>query len=491
MLLRWLAPLVSLLLLAVACSADPDLATVTEEATSPATTGPDASTSTTPPTTTDPPTTTSPEPTPTTVAPVEVDCAATPPLAEPDPQRPVYDVQVSIDPLTGAVEGALSVVFTPDLDTDRLVFRLWPNSPRVVAGGGSIVPGPVEIAGEVTESAQLDPTTLEVILDQPLRAGESIAASLPFTVTVPEGSESRVSRSGDSLWLGSGFPILPWEPGVGWATDPPTAIYAEAAVSPVADYRVAITVPEGFDVLASGQPDEFGVWSGEAIRDFAISVGRFDTETVVVDAPDPIEVTIGVHAGMAEDPAAYAEKAAAVLEQFSADFGPYPWETLTIAIVPGIGGGIEFPTHIMQGPDSLGRILSHEIGHMLFYSLVGNNQGRDPWLDEGLASLLEARFEGTRASFEARFIPLDAAGMTGAPMTYWDDHGSSYYGGVYVQGANAVEALGDDDQVDCILRWYLAANAYGIATPEDLALIAEQVVPDARLILAEYGALDG
>lgn len=436
------------------------------------------------------PPTTSTTTQPAEAAAIPVDCAATPEFEEPDEQRPVYEVEVSIDPLSGQVDGQLAVVFTPDLETDRLVFRLWPNAPRVVASGGSITAGPVEIDGAPAVSSQPDPTVLEVLLDEPLQPGESVEAALPFSITVPQGSESRVSRSGGSLRLGSGFPILAWEPGVGWATDPPTFLFAEAAMSPVADYRVLVAVPDGFDVLASGRAAGDGLWIGESIRDFAITVGEFTTATEVVDSDGPVEVTVGVHAGLADDPGLYLEKTRAVLEQFTETYGAYPWPTLTLAIVPGLSGGIEFPTHIMQGPDSLDRILSHEIGHMYFYSLVGNNQGRDPWLDEGLATVLEGRFEGTTVGFEQMFIPLDAEGLTGAPMTYWDEHGSSYYSGVYVQGANAVEALGTPEEVDCILRWYIAGQAHQIAEPEDLAVVAEQVVPDARRILGEYGAID-
>ncbi|MGH3658672.1 MAG: hypothetical protein ACRDUA_18610, partial [Micromonosporaceae bacterium] len=34
--------------------------------------------------------------------------------------------------------GQLSVSFTPDADTDRLVFRLWANAPRIGRAGGKI-----------------------------------------------------------------------------------------------------------------------------------------------------------------------------------------------------------------------------------------------------------------------------------------------------------------------------------------------------------------
>jgi hypothetical protein len=493
--LLWLAVVAALV--AGACSTDPELAEAPIDS-APATTAtvpPTTVPPTTVPPTTEPPTTVPPTTVPATTVPAPdlaaVDCAVTPTLAQPHPDRPRYEIDVTIQPDTGEVSGNMTVDFTPDTRTDQLVFRLWPNAPRIVASGGSMTVGPVEVNGVPVGASQPDPTTLVVPLERPIESGETVTAAMAFNIVVPEGSESRVSRTLGSLRLGTGFPILPWEPGVGWALDPPTILFAEATSSPVADYRVRIDVPEGFDVLATGQMGDDGYWVGEAVRDFAITVGRFATETVVVDAPEPIEVTVGVHDGLIDDPVVYLEKASRALEEFAATFGPYPWPSLTIAIVPGLGGGIEFPTHIMQGPSTLGRVLSHEIGHMFFYSLVGNNQGRDPWLDEGLATVLEARFEGSGPTIEELFIPLDAEGLTGAPMAYWDDHGASYYRGVYVQGANAVEALGTVEQVDCILRWYLAGNAYGIATPEDLAEVAEQVVPDARAVLVEYGALGG
>ena len=79
---------------------------------------------------------------------------------------------------------------------------------------------------------------------------------------------------------------------------------------------------------------------------------------------------------------------------------------------------------------------------MWFYALVGNNQGRDPFLDEGLASYAEAVHDDSLSSFSARSIPLGAAGRVGEPMSYWESRLSSYYLGVYVQGANAVASLG-------------------------------------------------
>jgi aminopeptidase N len=159
----------------------------------------------------------------------------------------------------------------------------------------------------------------------------------------------------------------------------------------------------------------------------------------------------------------------------------------TVAITPNLSGGIEYPTHVMQGPNTIGRTTTHELGHQWFYGLVGDDQARDPWLDEGLASYAEARGENSLASFAQMAIPADARGKAGKPMTYWETHQASYYRGVYVQGANALASLGAVERVDCALRLYVARNAYRIARPADLVAAATTVFADAPTKLARFG----
>jgi aminopeptidase N len=155
--------------------------------------------------------------------------------------------------------------------------------------------------------------------------------------------------------------------------------------------------------------------------------------------------------------------------------------------MPGFSGGIEFPTHVMHAAGSTTRSIVHEVAHQWFYSLVGNDQGRDPWLDEGLASYVEFVQVGSQARHQGETIPADARGRAGEPTTYWDHHESSYYEGVYVQGAVAVASLGTVDQVDCALRQYVARQAFRIARPADLIAALSTVFPDAADRLAPYG----
>jgi hypothetical protein len=479
---RALAPLLAAALAVAACAdgGDDDATSRPEPTERPSTT-----------------TTTSAPPTTTTTLGVRLDpgreataaCGAVPAATPPDPRRPRYRLDMALDLGAGTVTGTVAVRFRPDLPTDRLVFRLWPNGGRSGEVGARLDAGAVTIdGGPPVPGERPDPTTLVVPLGRTLPAGEVVEASLPWTLVLPGAAEDRISRSGDAVRLGSFFPILPWEPGVGWAVDPATGIFGESSTAPTADFDWALAVPPGLTVLGTGE-QEGDRWRATAVRDVGISVGRFRTVEATANAPEPVRVVVGVHEGLSEDPATYRDRVVRALEDFAVRFGWYPWRTFSLALTPVLPGGIEYPAHVMQGPDTIGRTTPHEVGHQWFYSLVGNDQGRDPVLDEALATWAEVRADGNVGELDDVDVPADAEGRAGAPMTYWDGHRSSYYRGVYVQGAQALAALGDADGVDCALRQYVARGAFGIARQADLIDALATRFPDAAATLDRYGVV--
>lgn len=434
-------------------------------------------------TTTAPATTVSPDTAPAAVA---VDtCPERPARPAPDPDRPSYEITMTADPDTGVVEGSQRVRFVPDLPVDRLVLRLWANGPRPASVGTAIELGPVELDGRPAAVTHPDPTTAEIALGRWAAPGDAITVQVPWRLTVGGPVNDRISRQAGSVRLGSFVPLLAWEPGVGWSVDPPTSGFAESTSSPTARWSLAVDVPDGFDVVATGTAVEPGRWEVDAARDVAVSVGRFTVTTATAMAPDPVEVVVAVHDGI-DDGAAYAARIVAALEAFAVWYGPYPWAAYRLSITPELSGGIEYPMHVLQGPGTVGRTTPHEVAHMWFYGLVGNVQGRDPWLDEGLATWAEGRLEGTLADMAARSIPADGRGRADQPMPYWEARAASYYRSVYVQPAAALHRL-DAALVDCALAHYVAANAWSIATPEDLWRSLDATFADWRPALAPAG----
>jgi hypothetical protein len=368
-----------------------------------------------------------------------------------------------------------------------LVFRLWPNGPRQRAEGAGLDVARVEVDGREVRPTLDDPTSLVARPVAAVRPGQRVRAALRWTLRLPRAVRDRISDEGESVRLGSFFPILEWQPGAGWPADPPTTQFAEASTAPTADFDVTVAAPDGFVVLVSGVEDRPGHWTAAAMRDVAVAVGRFTIASAVANAPRPVRVTVGVQRGIGEAPSTYLDKAVAVLQDFARRFGPYPWPAFTVSVTPTLRSGIEYPGHVMQGPGTSGRSLTHEVGHQWFYALVGNNQARHPWIDEGGASWAEARWEGALPRFRARPIPAEARGRLGEPMTYWDPRSSAYYPGVYVQGVQAMAALGDPALVDCALRVFVAQNAHRIATPADFVAAMRAVFPNAGAALAPFG----
>ena len=114
-------------------------------------------------------------------------------------------------------------------------------------------------------------------------------------------------------------------------------------------------------------------------------------------------------------------------------------------------------------------LAAHELAHQWFYGLVGNDQARDPWLDEGFATYAQAVADDTPDAYSADDVPKGLRGRLGDPMATWSDRGAdAYYAGVYVQGAatllDARDRVGAE-AFDAAIRAYIAENAHRVATP--------------------------
>ncbi|HXD50077.1 MAG TPA: M1 family aminopeptidase [Gemmatimonadaceae bacterium] len=78
------------------------------------------------------------------------------------------------------------------------------------------------------------------------------------------------------------------------------------------------------------------------------------------------------------------ERTIFALKWLESIWGPYAYPQVTNVhrLDPG---GTEFPMMVMNGGASQGLIL-HEVGHIFTYGILGNNEWRSGWMDEGLTS---------------------------------------------------------------------------------------------------------
>jgi hypothetical protein len=430
-------------------------------------------------------------------APGEDGCPAE--RAEPDPDRPEVALDFRLSDDRRSVTGTETVVFTPDLDVRELVFRLVPNAPDSSPAGNRLVVDAVrgdDVAGGRYEAAgAADPGGLYVVdLEEELAAGESTEVELDFSLALGSGTFDRFGIDGDVSWWASGAPLLAWEPGVGWAKDPFVAASGESTVSPAADTVVTVSAPEDLTVLMTGaraEPsaprDGRRTWTSEepVARDVGVAAGPFTTTEATT--PGGTRVTTGVLRD-GELPgdrlSAWTTGAIADLESF---LGPFPYRTLTVALLPDFGGGIEYPSMILEATPSR-QVLVHEVAHQWFYGMVGNSQFRDPWLDEAFASWAEAVVDpgSGLVSEEALTVP----GPVGAAMDEYEST-REYFRLVYDKGGAALlaaqRAVGSE-QFDAAIRCYVDATAWGIATPTDVYAALDEL-PAALDVLVTAEAL--
>ena len=387
-------------------------------------------------------------------------CPPVPASPEPARDRPSYLMDVGIRPDEGVVEGRLTVRFTPDLDTDRLVFRLPPNVPGHGATEARLEAGPVFLGSNAPAPVERpDPATMVVRLPGGLRAGQRIEATVPWTLTLPEGGDGPITSRDGAVRLGSFFPVLAWEPGVGWPPEDGSDGGAASWTPSVADFSYAVNVEGGAGVLASGTLDA-GRWIATAHRDLAISVGRFTIVEGVAGAPHPVQVRVGVHEGLADDPAAILDTVVRSLTELGSRYGPHPYASFSLAVLPGAAGSSAHPGHVVQAPGASAGSTAALVASQWFSALVASTGA----LDEGLARWAAAAATGA---------PLDPQpdGAPGTPV-----------------GA-ALATLVRPDLVDCGLRLYLAESSFQVARPAELARALSAVIPEAEATLRRFGAV--
>jgi hypothetical protein len=320
----------------------------------------------------------------------------------------------------------------------------------------------VEIDG-VPLKHQLDGTTLRVPLGQPLSPDESVTLTLDFTVRVPElldppsFADANLAYTGEALMAGYWYPVLaPHRSGPGWLVTPWYPI-GDPFVSESADYTAIITATPGVTLVSGGDVNRAGnVWRYNLprARTFGFIASPFYQTLSLTSAGKTYEVSVMPrHAALAPITLQTLIKAERL---FAALYGPYPYRALRAAEFSGpwsmesagffVLGAAEFDDYDGTNRNRLIRVTAHETSHQWWYGVVGNDQLREPWLDESLARFNELRY------FEA-FAPRDVVwwwntviGATqpsrplNSPSSAFTRHGA-YLDSIYNQGARYLDLL--------------------------------------------------
>lgn len=280
----------------------------------------------------------------------------------------------------------------------------------------------------------------KLVLPVPLPPGQKITITTPFHEKLPYNF-SRGGHDGQSYQVTQWFPKPAVYDKKGWHPMP----YLDQGefYSEYGNFEVNITVPKNYVVAATGelQNQEEKDWL-ETRSSFA---GKY-SKTKIVGA-DPHIAAIEFPASSTEiktiqfkqnnvhDFAWFADKRFVVkhdkmklesgraidvyayyyhadykawqnavqseknaIAHYSGLVGEYPYNIVSVVEGPeSFGGGMEYPTITVISPTAdvheLELTIVHEVGHNWFYGILGSNERDHPWMDEGINSYYDQKYD--------------------------------------------------------------------------------------------------
>ncbi len=381
------------------------------------------------------------------------------PMASASDAIPHYEFAVTLDYLHHRLEATQHITApnTFGVSVSDLVFNV-----SAAHQPGVFTLHSIEMDGTPLEY-RLDNTILHVSLPHPLPPDEFVTLDLAFVVRVPElidpqsFAEANLAYTDDALMAGYWYPLLaPYRSGVGWLETPWYPI-GDPFVSESADYTAIITATPGVSIVSGGElTRDRNVWRYDLprARTFGFIASPFYWTMSMISGGRTYEVsTLFRHTSLAPIALQTLFKAERL---FTALYGPYPYRSLRVAEFSGpwsmefsgffVLGASEFDDYNGTNRNRLIRITAHETSHQWWYGVVGDDQVREPWLDEGFARFNEVRYYDVFAPNDVDwwwntvigpprfFKPLNS------PVTAFTNHGA-YLDSIYNQGARYLDSL--------------------------------------------------
>ena len=392
-------------------------------------------------------------------------------------QQVRYTISAELNDVEHSVTGAETIIYknNSSVPLDFIWFHIWPNAYKsdktalfqqlkndkkrskkdAVAGKGSIEGLAFKINDQPAQTqAHPNPAYIDIIkllLNSPLKPGDSITISTPFKTILPP----YFSRSG----YGDGeFMVCQWypKPAVfdkeGWHEFP----YLDMGefYSEFADYNVKVTLPSEYVVGATGtmlntsELNQYKIIGGKNTMNRGDKPERYVPENpggkktlnwTATQVPDfawfadknfVIEYdTVMIPGGTYADAFSYfynkknspwknsIDFVKDAVRHYSTWIGPYAYPTVQAVEGPknNMSGGMEYPMiTLITSPDAkdetLDAVIAHEVGHNWFMGMLGSNERRHAWMDEGMNTYYQFRYEAEKYRGNSVFgddIPAD------------------------------------------------------------------------------------
>ncbi|WP_027623122.1 M1 family metallopeptidase [Clostridium lundense] len=369
-----------------------------------------------------------------------------------------YNMDLIFNQKDKSLDGLEKVIIKNDLDKelDKIVFHLYPDSyndystqPLLGRSGkqyGKITKeeiGDIKIKKVLVNDKEVkyteDKQVLKIDLNETLKKNKSIQVCIEFKLKIPMGT-ARLGYNEEVYSLTNWYPILSiydvkenkWD-------ETPFHPIGESNYSDVANYNVKIKVPNNFVVVSTGEEKESEVkkdektfiLTAENVRDFVIIMSpHFKVMSKEMDGINVNSYYIADKDSKGEEKCAkeILDIAAEAVKFFSHEFGKYPYKELDIVETYLAGGAMEYPQIIqmckyddyildMEDTPFLLEAAVHEVGHQWWYVTVGNNEFKEPFLDESFTAFSTAYYfdkkedeyssKGIKASLRDIYVYID------------------------------------------------------------------------------------
>jgi len=343
---------------------------------------------------------------------------------------------------------------------------------------------------------------MRIPLSPALEPGEAVVIEMEFSVTIPSkqgGNYGTFAFLKGVLALAHAYPMIPVYDDEGWnleiAPDIGDVVYADSSF-----YLIRVTAPITQTIVGSGveikreQTDDQQIVTIAAgpMRDFYLAVSDRYTVTsrtvgqTTINSYAPEELSAGADTAL--------EYAVDSLESFNERFGTYPFTEFDMVSTTTSALGVEYPGIVAILIDIYGQtdwpllegVVAHEVAHQWFYSVIGNDQIDEPWIDEAMAQYATLLYytdvygpsgaRGFRNSLERRWGRIDRADIPiGLPVREYTPQ--EYSAIVYGRGPLFIETLAEKvgkEEFEAFLHDYYQSYKWGIATGEGFKQLAEQ-----------------
>ena len=359
-------------------------------------------------------------------------------------------------------------------------------------------------------------TILEVVLNSPIKPGESVTFEMYFDAQVPVQirRSGRNSKEGIALSMAQWYPKLAEYDFEGWHTPP----YIGREFHGVwGDFDVTIHLDRNYTIGGSGylqNPQEVG--HGYEDKTKPLNVPKGDKLTWHFKAPNVHDFMWGADNAYNHDifkmengidlhffykktlEEKYLKnwkelqpKTAELMTYFSENIGPYPYKQYSV--VQGGDGGMEYAmSTLVTGRRSFGSLFgvtAHELAHTWFQFLLATNESLHPWMDEGFTSYISNKAENKilnenksnphTGSYRG-YRTIVSRGYEESLSTHADRYNTNWAYGTasYSKGnifLSQLEYVIGSDNVANGLKKYFADFSFKHPTPNDIKRSMEKV----------------